>query len=446
VGIALTTSRELAAEMLARYESNRKNASLRSIFYNMMEEAGIADVAVRSSSYGLLLETVKRLNSIDYILIKFIKKEKYREMDPFLRNILRIATLELKFNYESTIRVEDIVYKLVANRVNKEDAKYVKNILKNVKAFNFEESLSRLGQNEQISIKYSHPTYLVDKFVELFGFDEAIELMQKNNQKKAIWLRVNTLKFSVEEAVEALEKEGIAVTRDKHFPEALKLVETETPIPLTPIFRDRYIIIQDKASMAAVYALDPKPGERILDACAAPGMKTSFISQKMRNTGLITAVDNNQARLKKMGELLEISGVKNVELKFADSRKFSEGVYDKILVDAPCSSSGVIQSSPEMKWRLNQEKVNMYSSIQKDILKNMLKLLKKDGVLVFSTCSIFPEEGEKVVDTIKDKVTFVRPKILGSEGYEGYEFSSKVKRLFPHRHDTLGFFICKMKL
>jgi len=432
--------------MLSQYESNWRSASLRTIFYNTVDAVNVEDIPVKTSSYGLMLETIKRFNTLDYLLIRFINKKSFREMDPFLRNMLRIATLELKFNYDSTVHVEDIVYKLISKRRGEDDAKYAMTILRKVNEFNFEEALRELDQNTQMSLKYFHPTYLVNKFVEIFGYDEAVELMQANNQKKAVWLRINTLKTSMEEAVQTLKKEGTGVKQDEDFPEVFRLQETENPVPLTPVFKDRSIIIQDKASAAVVYALDPKPGEHILDACAAPGMKTSFISQKMRNTGLITAVDNNQARLNKMKELLEISGVENVEFKLADSRKLSEGKYDKILVDAPCTSSGVIQSSPEMKWRLNQNQVNMYSSIQKDILKNTLNLLKKNGTLVFSTCSIFLEEGEQVIDAIKEKVTIIKPKIPGSEGYKGYTFSPKIKRFLPHKHDTQGFFICQMKL
>jgi 16S rRNA (cytosine967-C5)-methyltransferase len=406
----------------------------------------IVDIPVKASSYGLVLETIKRYNTLDYLLIRFINKKRFREMDPFLRNMLRIATLELKFNYDSTVHVEDIVYKLILKRRGEQDAKYAKTILKKVNEFNFEEALKELDQNKQISLKYFHSSYLVNKFVELFGYNEALELMQANNQKKTVWLRVNTLKTSIKEALQTLEKEGAEVKKDKDFPEVFRLEETEIPVPLTPVFKDRSIVIQDKASVAVVYALDPKPGEHILDACAAPGMKTSLIAQKMRNTGLITAIDNNQARLNRMKELLEISGVENVELKLADSRKLSGEEYDKILVDAPCTSSGVIQSLPEIKWRLNQNQVNMYSSIQKEILENALTLLKKKGTLVFSTCSIFPEEGEQVIDSVKEKVTLMKIKIPGCEGYKGYPFSSKVKRLFPHKHNTQGFFICKMKL
>lgn len=431
--------------MLSQYENNWRTASLRTIFYNTVDAADVTDIPVKTSSYGLMLETIKNFNTLDYLLIRFINKNRFRQMAPFLRNMLRIATLELKFNYDSTVRVQDIVYKLISKRLSEYDAKYAKIILKKINEFNFDEALMELDQNKQMSLKYFHPTYLVNKFIEIFGYNDALELMQTNNRKKTVWLRVNTLKTSIEEAVQKLGKEGIEVKQDEDFPEVFQLQETENPVPLTPVFKDRSIIIQDKASIAVVYALDPKPGEHILDACAAPGMKTSLISQKMRDTGLITAVDNNQARLKKMNELLEISGVENVEFKLADSRKLSGEEYDRILVDAPCTSSGIIQSSPEVKWRLNQKQVNMYASIQKDILENTLNLLKKNGTLIFSTCSIFPEEGEQVIEAIKEKVTIIKPKIPGCEGYKGYTFSPNIKRFFPHKHNTQGFFICQMK-
>ncbi|MBS7246836.1 MAG: RsmB/NOP family class I SAM-dependent RNA methyltransferase [Candidatus Jordarchaeales archaeon] len=439
----MTVSREVAAEVLRRFEDVRMKGSLRSLIYGVIEEFNVSDVKVRTSAFGLVVETVKRMNTVDFILQRAVGgKEKFRSLDPFVRNLLRVATLELKIS-QSPVDVERKVYGLLLRRAGKAEAAEARRILKRVKAFSLEEALKRRSKLEKLSILYSHPSFFIKRIMGLLGEGEALELMKANLSSKVIWFRVNRLKMNVEDALATFERDGVRVEGDKDFPALFRLVDAEIPLPLTPYFDDRRIIVQDKASVAAVYALDPRPGERVLDACAAPGMKTALIAELMEGEGELTAVDISAERARRMERILDLSGASNVKIMVADSRTLT-GEYDKVLVDAPCTSSGTFASTPEAKWKLDEKQIGSYTSIQKALLENALKLVREGGVVVYSVCSIFPEEGEEVVDSVLGRAELIELSIPGEKGYDGFECSSMVKRFFPHKHQTNGFFIAKL--
>ncbi|MEM4678912.1 MAG: RsmB/NOP family class I SAM-dependent RNA methyltransferase, partial [Candidatus Jordarchaeales archaeon] len=349
--------------------------------------------------------------------------------------------LEIKLSH-SPVDVERKVYGILLRRTEREKAAEARRIIKKVKTFSLEEELRGKSELEKASILYSHPSFFVKKVMGLLG-DEAFELMKANLSSKVIWFRVNRLKMNVDDAIAIFERDRVKVEKDEDFPALFRLVDAEIPIPLTPYFDDRRIIVQDKASVAAVYALDPRPGERVLDACAAPGMKTALIAELMEGKGELVAVDISAERVRRMERILNLSGVTNVKIMVADSRTLT-GEYDKVLVDAPCTSSGTFASTPEAKWKLDEKDIEKYSSIQKELLSNALRLVREGGVVVYSVCSIFPEEGEEVVDSVLDRAELVDLKIPGVKGYDGYECSSKVKRFFPHKHRTNGFFVAKL--
>jgi len=443
-GVAeVTVSREAAAEVLRRFEESKMKQSLRSLIYGVIEEFDISDVKVRTSVFGLVVETVKRMNTVNFILQRVVGgKEKFRSLDPFVRNLLRVATLEVKIN-QSPVDVERKVYGLLLRKVGRDEAAEARRILRRVKTFSLEEALKRRSKLEKYSILYSHPSFFVKRVMDLLSEEEALDLMRTNLSSKVVWFRVNRVKMSVDDALAAFEKDGVHVEKDKDFPALFRLVDAEIPLPLTPYFDDRRIIIQDKASVATVYALDPRPGERVLDACAAPGMKTALISELMEGEGDLVAVDVSAERARRMERILDLSGVSNVKILVADSRTL-KGEYDKVLVDAPCTSSGTFASSPEAKWKVNEKQIRSYTLIQKALLENALRLVREGGVVVYSVCSVFPEEGEEIVDSVLGKAELIEPNIPGEKGYDGFECSSRIKRFFPHRHQTNGFFIAKL--
>ena len=197
----MTLSREIAAEVLSRFEADKMKPSLRSLFYSLTDELNVMDVKTRTSAFGLIMETTKRLNTIDFILQKAVGgKLAFKNLNPFVRNLLRIATLELKFN-QSKVDVERKVYGLLLKKFGRKEAAKTRIIIKKVKSFSLEDGLKNLGKPERLSILYSHPSFLVKKFISLLGENEAVELMKANLLSKTVWFRINELKMQVEDAL-----------------------------------------------------------------------------------------------------------------------------------------------------------------------------------------------------------------------------------------------------
>jgi len=173
-------------------------------------------------------------------------------------------------------------------------------------------------------------------------------------------------------------------------------------------------------------------------------MKTTLMAQHMENKGKIIAVDISPRRIQLLKKMVKSASIKIVYPILGDSAKLKIKNISKILIDAPCSSSGVLQSNPDIKVTLTPKRVKRLSLFQKIILQNMLEVLEEGGILIYATCSVLPEEGEGQIDAFFNKVKLKTPKILGTKGYSDFKCATFVKRLFPHIHDTSGFFISKM--
>jgi len=302
------------------------------------------------------------------------------------------------------------------------------------------------GVNEEDIHAYcrlSYSKWFYDKVISLLGKEEGESLLTSMN-RRVLWLRINTLKSSEEKVVRQLDLEGVEYVRDKDYPYLLKIEASPKPIRLLKPVRDFSAIPQDKASIAVVDVLSPKSGELILDMAAAPGMKTSLIMMLTENRARVIAVDVSYKRTLLMRQLLKKLGVDLTRVHFvvSDSEYIKLPTEpDKILLDAPCSNSGAIGKDPALKITLTPGKVRYYSLRQIKLLGNAIHL---GSYIVYSVCSIMPDEGELVISLYKDLIKLERALPWSSTGYDGYPLSDKVMRLFPHRHLTEGFFIAKI--
>lgn len=297
-----------------------------------------------------------------------------------------------------------------------------------------------------LSLRYSHPYWLVKELSRYLDYGELTALL-KANERSVTWVRVNLLKTDEERAVRKLEREGVSLEKDKDFEGVYKVLTTRKPLSKLKLIREGEIVVQDKGSIAVVYALEPSPGDVILDACAAPGMKTTLMAQLMEDRGSIIAIDISDERLAEMKHLLKRYGAQNVKLIRGDSRSLPlvRGRVTKALVDAPCSNSGAIRNDPALRITLRDENsVKLWSTIQRSIIRGVIRAV--EGEIVYSTCSLSAKEGEEIIaDVIRGgEGKCIRPRIKGSEGFRGYPYSSRYVRLFPHIHDCIGFFISKI--
>jgi 16S rRNA (cytosine967-C5)-methyltransferase len=255
-----------------------------------------------------------------------------------------------------------------------------------------EKELLKTLDQAPVAVRLSHPDVLVTRWTSRFGPGDTVTLCEWNNQPADILVRVNELKVSAGELMRAGGGEPV----DSH-PLMLRMDKLPIPWIVTGL-----CYVQDPSTLMACELLAPQPGDHVLDACAAPGGKTSYLAQLMNNEGRIVACDVSAERLARMRENLQRLSVTNAEVKRADwlqeqpeSKDF--GKFDRILLDAPCSNTGVIRRRVDVRWRLKDDDFERMPGMQLRLLKNLVPLLKPGGAIVYSTCSMEPEENDELV-------------------------------------------------
>lgn len=307
-----------------------------------------------------------------------------------------------------------------------------------------EQLLRSLQPVYRIAVENSFPPWLVNEIARHLGLSEAEKLV-KACSRRTIWVRINELKTTRSKVIETLRK-IVDVREDRDFPEVLELVGVEDlPMEVERMVEKGFIVVQDKGSVAVAHALGESRRLLVMDAAAAPGVKTSLLQQLSFNEAEVVAVDASQRRLIEMKKLLSKLNVRNVHLVLSDSRvlKFARK-FDKVLLDAPCTNTGAIASDPALRLTLwNPVDVEKFTKLQQALLRNTLENLKVSGTLVYSTCSLLAAEGESVIETVPlDRLSVEN--VWGLPGYSGYSCSGKVRRLYPHVHRTTGFFTAKV--
>ncbi len=292
--------------------------------------------------------------------------------------------------------------------------------------------------------RLSYPKWFYFKLLNLLGDVETRELLKAMNER-IYWLRINTLKSSPEEVLKELDEEGVDYVVDRDIYYMVRVKNSPKPVRLLKPVKEFKAIPQDKASAAVIEALKPEKGDTIIDMSFAPGMKTSLIEMITENGAKVVAVDLSYRRaimghylLRRLG--VDMSKVWIISADAADLLFRSK--FDKVLLDAPCSNSGAIGKDPGLKTTITEGKISRYSSIQKRLLEKALSL---GDEVVYSTCSLMPEEGELVLESFVRNVDLIRAIPWASNGYEIVDFNEDVMRLFPHRHLTEGFFIAKLR-
>lgn len=420
----VVVSQDIAAKVLEIVE--REGVSIKSAINRFK-----LDYRVRSSVYAYAMETLRRLNVIDYILKKSCPF--FERLDPYIKNLMRIAIYEMKYKGVHPALATDSAVRLSKKHRME---KIVNAVLRKAESVKITED----DEIKKAALEYFHPEWFVRYALDLLG-DEAFELMKSNNEVLPTYVRVNELKASVENVRKYLEENKVLV-EETFIDYVFEVISYEKhPAALDWHFEGKYVI-QDLASCYVSEVLDPEPGDVVLDLAAAPGIKTSHIAALMQNKGKILAVDISRERVEKMKKKLNALGVEIAEVKVADGCNFRFDA-DKALVDAPCSSTGSISDYPNVKWSFDLRKFESTLKIQKKLLENALRNASE---VVYSTCSIMVEENEMQVKG-KKVVEVHSPFSRGIKNFRDFVFDDwdKVVRSYPHRHRTSGFFIAKIE-
>jgi len=245
------------------------------------------------------------------------------------------------------------------------------------------------------AIGYSHPAWLVERWTARWGAEKTAQLLQGNNTPPPLYARLNLLKTDAAKLTEAWNNEGVQFTERKwDWTGANSVFEllSHPPLAQNESFKSGWFYVQDPSTLLAVNELGARPGETVLDLCAAPGGKTVYIAQQMKNTGRIVACDNQPARLELVRENCVRLGVTCVEY----SQPATPASFDRILVDAPCSNTGVLRRRVDLRWRIKPDELTRLRRTQLALLEQCSGLVKPGGTLVYSTCSLEPEENESV--------------------------------------------------
>lgn len=442
------TLHELIADILTLIEERElssKNA-LERVFKRV---SGKDREKARGLAHAYVFEIEKWRKKIDFIANSVLKGTKIGDLDLYLANLLRIGIFEMKFKGINPAIATDSVVRVVKEKYDLNKAKFVNAILREAEKFNLDKALKKLKERDRIeylSVKFSHPRWYVEYVIDLLGYENAIRLLLSNNRPQRYYVRVNPLKTDIDTLAEYLEEHNVRVAKTP-VEDVLKILEYETPITRLDWYKEGYFVIQDLASAYVAHVLAPEKGERVLDLAAAPGSKTFHTAHLMENSGEIVAVDYSLERLRKMEAKMKLLGVKNVKLVHADGMKFKDKEkFDKIILDAPCSSSGTYRQFPEVKWRFDEEKIKKVIQVQKAMIRNAYRNLKKEGEMTYSTCSIRIDENEENIKYAINKVGFELVDYPFSWGEKGFtEIGDKVFRSFTHLHDCNSFFIAKLK-
>lgn len=390
------------------------------------------------ADFGHLVNgVIRNITYLDFFIEK-ISQRKPQFLQNELRNILRLGLFELEFTDNPEYAVVNSYVEL-AKIYNPKTTSIVNAVLRN---FLRQKSEIKLPENflDHLATKYSHPKWMIKRWVLHYGKDEIENILKFNNSPYGLWIRINTLKIGVNDFLALLVKEGIEFEQNIIVPECIK-INHKGSIENFIGFQEGYWMVQGVASALVSSILNPEDDDVVLDVCAAPGGKTTHISAMMNNTGRVLALDSSKKRLERLEENLIRLGVENTSYIVKDAAKvtFTE-TFDKILVDAPCSNTGIFSKKPDAKWKKTIEDIEDLAKIQYEILCNVSKHLKPNGIMVYSTCSIELEENILVVHKFLQN-----NKEFELEPFEIPYETEGTLQIIPYEFDMEGFFIAKFK-
>ncbi len=304
-----------------------------------------------------------------------------------------------------------------------------------------------------LSIKYSHPEWLVQHWLPRFGKAETEQLCEVNNIPPTLTIRINKLKTTADELQRMLESQGYKLKKSDHIPFALKFIDNDPYLETIPEFKQGLFFVQDEASQLVSHIVSPNPGEVVVDTCAAPGGKTTHLAELMNNNGKIIACDIMEHKLKYIQENCQRLGITIAETFLSDASNLGNKLKiqaDRVLADVPCSGTGVLRKRPDLKWRKTTKDVFVkLPQIQYDIMVGIATIVKLGGILVYSTCSMEPEENEYIIDKFLKHFPLFELENIGNlyPGLkeQGLVDNSGFVKTYPHKHNMDGFFIAVLR-
>lgn len=432
--------RQLALEVLC--DIDRKNAYSNILLRHRLKE--LADARDRAFVTELVYGVIQQQRYLDYVIDAFSKR-KTKKMEYAVCNILRMGVYQILLldRVPQSAAVNESV-ELAKRQKNRGSAAFVNGVLRSV-CQRFDTIEWPKDPLQCLSVKTSFPFWMAGLFYKRIG-RECDTLLPLLNQPPKLVLRANTLQMPREKLADQLKSEGITVSLSELAPDAV--VCSGFSVGDHSLYKAGCFSVQDTAAQLSVCVLNPQRGDCVWDVCAAPGGKTCYIAEKMQDEGHIEAWDIYEHKKELIDAQAQRLSLHIIQTKVADAaQEDPHQLFDKILIDAPCSGLGIVMRKPEIKWNRKPEDVETFADLQYSILEHAASFLKEGGELVYSTCTITEQENENVVQKFLGKhsdfsmmdIQKLLPEAFGEDGQNGFI------TLWPHRHLTDGFFIAKMQ-
>jgi 16S rRNA (cytosine967-C5)-methyltransferase len=447
------SAREIAMNVLTKVEQERAYSNL---LLNQSLQMYKLERIDASLTTEIVYGTIQRLNTIDYFLNRFVQKG-LTKLEPWVRSLLRLSFYQLY--YLDKIPEHAAVHEAVAIAKRKGHQGIsgmvngvLRNVIRNKADLKVPDHLSAV---ERIALEHSHPQWMVSRWIKQYGEKTAEDICRSNNEPPRVSVRVNTMRHDPQSMAKLMAHNGLSVRRSALSPSGI-IVEGSGNMALTDWYKEGDISIQDESSMLVAEVVRPEPGMEVLDCCAAPGGKTAHMAEKMKDRGVIYAVDIHPHKQKLIQEQAARLGLGIVETVIHDAQslpdRFADGSFDRILLDAPCSGLGVIRRKPDLKWNKEESEIADISQLQYDILCSVQRLLRADGILVYSTCTIEYEENQGLIQKFlgahpEFELETALDELLPDEGGEASRRSSLpgTIQILPHDFHSDGFFIARLR-
>ena len=399
----------------------------------------------------LLYGSVRRQRTLDFIIDQLATKKSHQQPTE-LRTILHLGLYQLR--YQERIPASAAVNTTV--ELAKENGfagltGFVNGLLRQyIRSVEASPDFLKLPENpvEGLGILHSFPDWIIQVWLEQLGLVETEKLCEWMNQTPTIDLRINPLRTSIEEVETALKSAGILARRMPNLPQALRLIGNTGSIQKLPGFKDGWWVVQDASAQLVGHLLDPQPGEVIVDACAAPGGKTTHIAELIQDRGTVWAGDRNASRLRKLKENAQRLNLHSIQICTGDSRNLPQfyNAADRVLLDAPCSGLGTLHRHADARWRQTPESVQELSTLQKELLAHTSKFVKAGGVLVYATCTLHPAENEDVITQFLTENTDWQIEPPSPNSLDScYTTPQGWLKVWPHNQDMDGFFMVRLR-
>ncbi len=406
-----------------------------------LEESGIIGLA-----HKMVCETIRRKNLIDFILNSVLKPRSLSDFRLGLRAFLRLYVYETRLkggSFEKAVNIATMGRSILGWRELQEVEEALGDILNN----RYDDVLQGFSDEEKTSLLTFHPRWFVDYCFRLLGRNQGLKYLENAIEIPSTYVRINTSKASEKNLLTRMEDDNITLEKVPHLKHTYKVIQSQEPLPKTRSFRQGFFYVQDKASCLAVEITNPTAGETVLDVCAAPGAKTTYLSQLMENEGAIYSIDYSKRRMAVWKRETRRMGVKIATPLIADacSLPFTALSADVVILDPPCTSTGVFNKMPSTKWRLTKRSMIGMAKIQWKMLNQCAQVVKNGGRMVYSTCSITLAENEMLIERfLKWHPEFALVETSPRLGLPGFRGQAKCQRLYPHIHECNGFFVAKL--